>query len=137
VGFVSSFRAKPSSDFSRRVSGESTGFIGFKRGWNEFHRQKRGDLRGYSGHKHQTGSKRIGITDAKGNLLHFSKLYAVNKHDSPLFKPALEALMNQFTRLDIPIPTNTVVNLDTGFDSNENKKACLQKGCTPNELVAK
>jgi hypothetical protein len=64
--------------------------------------------------------------------LYFSKLDAVNKHDSPLFKPALEALMNQFTRLDIPIPTNTVVNLDPGFDSNENKKACLQKGCTPN-----
>jgi hypothetical protein len=64
--------------------------------------------------------------------LYFSKLYAVNKHDSPLFKTAFQELMNQFTRLEIPIPSNAIVNLDPGFDSNANKAVCLQNGCIPN-----
>jgi Transposase DDE domain len=64
--------------------------------------------------------------------LYFSKLYAVNKHDSPLFKPAFEALMDTLTRLEIPMPFHAIVNLDPGFDSNANKTVCLQNGCTPN-----
>lgn len=56
----------------------------------------------------------------------------MNQHDCPLFKAAFETLMKQLTQLEIPIPSNPIVNLDPGFDSNENKKTCLRKGCTPN-----
>ena len=64
--------------------------------------------------------------------MYISDLYAVNKHDCPLFKPAFEGLINNLSALNITLKLNTIVNLDPGFDSKENKKTCINNGCTPN-----
>jgi hypothetical protein len=67
-----------------------------------------------------------------GNMLYISPLFAVNKHDCPLFAPAFKALKVKFDGLGIKIEFGTIVNLDPGFDSNDNKKVCLKFGCIPN-----
>ena len=65
-------------------------------------------------------------------MLYISNLYGVNKHDSPLFKSAFKGLLRNLTAANITLKLNTIVNLDPGFDSNDNKKTCLDNGCTPN-----
>lgn len=65
-------------------------------------------------------------------MLYISNLYEVNKHDCPLFKPAFEGLISNLTALNITLKSNTIVNLDPGFDSKANKKVCINNGCTPN-----
>lgn len=40
--------------------------------------------------------------------------------------------MRFLTDSEIPLPPNPVLNLDPGFDSKANQKACIQNGCTPN-----
>ena len=61
-----------------------------------------------------------------------SNLYAVSMHDCPLFKAAFEGLISNLKALNITLKPDTIVNLDPGFDSKENKKICINNGCTPN-----
>lgn len=61
-----------------------------------------------------------------------SNLYAVNKHDCPLFKPAFEELIENLNSLNIRLKQDTIINLDPGFDSNDNKKICINNKCIPN-----
>lgn len=68
-------------------------------------------------------------------MLYISVLYGVNKHDSPLFKPSFEGLIKNLTALNITLKSNTIVNLDPGFDSKDNKKVCTNNGCIPNIKV--
>lgn len=65
-------------------------------------------------------------------MLYISNLYAVNKHDCPLFKPSFKALITNLSGLNIALKVNTIVNLDPGFDSKKNKQVCLSNGCMPN-----
>jgi hypothetical protein len=65
-------------------------------------------------------------------MLYISNLYGVNKHDCPLFKPAFKALIDNLSAMNITLKSNTIVNLDPGFDSKKNKQVCLSNGCIPN-----
>ena len=65
-------------------------------------------------------------------MLYISKLYPVNKHDCPLFKPSLEHCIKNLADLDITLKANAIVNLDPGFDSKINKNICLKNGLIPN-----
>lgn len=65
-------------------------------------------------------------------MLYISNLYSVSKHDSPLFKSAFKGLLRNLSASNITLKANTIVNLDSGFDSKENKKVCSDNGCTPN-----
>jgi putative transposase len=49
-----------------------------------------------------------------------------------LFKSAFKELISNLKALNITLKLNTIVNLDPGFDSHENKKVCIINGCTPN-----
>ena len=65
-------------------------------------------------------------------MLYISNLYGVNKHGSPLFKSAFEGLLENLTAANRTLKSNTIVNLDPGFDSKGNKKICTDHGCAPN-----
>ena len=65
-------------------------------------------------------------------MLYISPLYGVNKHDCPLFVPAFKAMKVKFERLKINIEFGTIINLDPGFDSKEDKNICIKNGCIPN-----
>lgn len=64
--------------------------------------------------------------------MYISKLYPVSKHDSTLFKENLAEMMSRFSEMSVCIPKDCVTNLDPGFDSVANKKACKEHGLTPN-----
>jgi hypothetical protein len=61
-----------------------------------------------------------------------SDLYGVNQHDCPLFKGAFEEFIAHLSSINITLKSNTIVNLDPGFDSKANKTVCIKNDCVPN-----
>lgn len=64
--------------------------------------------------------------------MYISNLHPVNKNDCPLFKPAFKELIENLKALNINLKQGTIVNLDPGFDSKDNKKVCVNNNCIPN-----
>jgi len=72
------------------------------------------------------------FTDRLGNLLYISPLHPVNRHDGPLFEPALRNMMAGLEERGIRVRAGTPINLDAGFDSKANRKACQDCQLQPN-----
>ncbi len=94
--------------------------------------KKGGDLTGYSGHKHQKGNKIVAIQDNAGNVLAPMTIVTVNQSDMVQLPNALFDLKVTCVWADLLIPPNTVLNLDSGFDSRKNRKIVWNAGLKPN-----
>lgn len=86
---------------------------------------------GYSGHKHQKGSKIVGITDNADNVLAPMIAAPANQNDSILLPGSLR-LFKRIVRILFLIVAGKELNLDSGFDSKVNRKIIWNAGMIPN-----
>ena len=88
---------------------------------------------GYSGHKHQTGQKTIGIVDEVGNVVAPATCSPVNKQDIVLLECSLAD--RRCVRRNIGLSVVGIeLNGDPGVDSKKNRKAIWNAGMKPNIL---
>ncbi|MBA3723253.1 MAG: IS5 family transposase [Parachlamydiaceae bacterium] len=93
--------------------------------------KKGGDLIGYSGHKHQKGEKIVAIVDRNANVIAPFVVAPANKHESPLFPEAFQGLKQIAKKVGFSIK-NTVMSLDSAYDSYKNRKLIFNAGMIPN-----
>src|SRR6266511_295866 len=93
--------------------------------------EKRGDCIGYSGYKHQKGEKMIAMTDNNGYVLSPLPVAPVNETDMLLFTEGLKALKRVANMVGLVL-TGAYLNLDSGFDSKQNRKRIFNAGMIPN-----
>ncbi len=93
--------------------------------------KKGGDFIGYSGHKHQKGEKIIVIVDSNANVIAPFIVAPANKHESPLFPEAFRNLKQIAKKVGFNIK-NTVMSLDSAYDSYKNRKIIFNTGMIPN-----
>jgi len=91
-----------------------------------------GDKTGYSGHKHQKGNKIIAATDKNGYVLAGANIETVNQSDMKLLIQSLNELKSNLKPFKDEIKGRSTINLDSGFDSKENRKLITQAGFKPN-----
>ncbi len=91
-----------------------------------------GDKTGYSGHKHQKGNKIIAATDCNGYVLAGANIETVNQSDMRLLLKSLNELRSNLKSFKAEIEGKPIVNLDSGFDSLENRKLVTKAGFRPN-----
>lgn len=93
--------------------------------------KKGGDVIGYSGHKHQKGEKVIAITDKNANVVAVSVVSPANENESILFPDAFCGLKSMAKVVGIKL-SNTVMSLDSAYDSRKNRKMIFNSGMIPN-----
>jgi transposase len=93
--------------------------------------KKGGDCLGFSGHKHMKSEKIVAFTDRKCNVLSPMTVAPGNRHESPLFEKAFGFLKDILKRMGQSF-LDTVVSLDSAYDSKPNRKAIFNAGMIPN-----
>ncbi|MDP4724855.1 MAG: transposase [Alphaproteobacteria bacterium] len=93
--------------------------------------KKGGDCLGFSGHKHMKSEKVVAFTDRNCYVLSPMIIAPGNRHEGPLFEKAFESLKDLAKRIGRSLK-NTVVSLDSAYDSFKNRKQIFNAGMTPN-----
>lgn len=93
--------------------------------------KKGGDCLGFSGHKHMKGEKVVAFTDRNCYVLSPMIIAPGNRHEGPLFVKAFESLKDLAKRIGLSLK-NTVMSLDSAYDSFKNRKQIFNAGMTPN-----
>jgi transposase len=93
--------------------------------------KKGGDNLGYSGHKHFKGEKIVAIVDRNVNIIAPFTTAPGNCHESPLFSDAFEHLKIMAHSANISLK-NSVMSLDSAYDSVKNRKIIFNAGMIPN-----
>lgn len=93
--------------------------------------KKGGDNLGYSGHKHLKGDKVVAICDRNCNIVAPFIAAPGNRHESPLLLPALEELKCSAVTAGFDF-TQSVMSLDSAYDSRANRKKIFNMGMIPN-----
>jgi transposase len=93
--------------------------------------KKGGDCLGFSGHKHMKSEKVVAFTDRNCYVLSPMIIAPGNRHEGPLFEKAFESLKDLAKRIGLSLK-NTVVSLDSAYDSFKNRKQIFNAGMTPN-----
>lgn len=93
--------------------------------------KKGGDCLGFSGHKHMKSEKVVAFTDRNCYVLSPMIIAPGNRHEGPLFEKAFESLKDLATRIELSLK-NTVVSLDSAYDSFKNRKQIFNAGMIPN-----
>ena len=116
----------------KRTSGsQKTSVEANTRGRKQCGGKKRGEIIGYSGHKHQKGSKIVGIMDNGNNVLAPMVCAPVNQSDGVLLPGSLAFLRRIIMKLKLDL-NGVSINLDPGFDSKKNRRALRNLGLVPN-----
>ena len=93
--------------------------------------KKGGDCLGFSGHKHMKSEKIVAFVDRKCNVLSPMTVAPGNRHEGPLFEKAFGFLKEILKRMGKSI-LETVVSLDSAYDSKPNRKTIFNAGMIPN-----
>lgn len=93
--------------------------------------KKGGDCLGFSGHKHIKSEKVVAFTKRNYYVLSPMIIAPGNRHEGPLFEKAFESLKDLAKRIGLSLK-NTVVSLDSAYDSFKNRKQIFNAGMTPN-----
>ena len=93
--------------------------------------KKGGDCLGFSGHKHMKSEKVVAFTDRNCYVLSPMIIAPGNRHEGPLFEKAFESLKDFAKRIGLSLK-NTVLSLDSAYDSFKNRKQIFNAGMTPN-----
>jgi transposase len=93
--------------------------------------KKGGDCLGFSGHKHMKSEKVVAFVDRNCNVLSPMTTAAGNRHEGPLFGKAFNVLKELFTRMGRSLK-ESVVSLDSAYDSFANRKKIFNAGMIPN-----
>ena len=93
--------------------------------------KKGGDNLGYNGHKHHQGDKVVAICDSNLNIIAPFITAPGNANESPLLQEALLPLKEITKLLDIDLG-GTIMSLDAGYDSKDNRKLIFNAGMIPN-----
>ncbi|MGH2416012.1 MAG: transposase [Microcystaceae cyanobacterium] len=93
--------------------------------------KKGGDNLGFSANKHMKSDKVVAFCDRNCNVIAPFVAAPGNRHESPLLQKALP----QVTRIALKSGfdlKNTIVSLDSAYDSRANRKAIFNRGMIPN-----
>ena len=93
--------------------------------------KKGGDCLGFSGHKHMKSEKIVAFVDRKCNVLSPMTVAPGNRHEGPLFEKAFGFLKDILKRMGKSL-LETVVSLDSAYDSKPNRKTIFNAGMIPN-----
>jgi len=93
--------------------------------------KKGGDNLGRNGHKHHKGDKIIAICDRNCNVVAPFVTAPGNANECPLLQEALLPLKKITKLLGIDL-TGTILSLDGGYDSKDNRKLIFNAGMIPN-----
>lgn len=93
--------------------------------------KKGGDNVGYSGHKHFKAEKIVAIVDRNLHVISPFTTAPGNKHESPLFPTAFNDLKNITKKLKYSLK-NSIMSLDSAYDSFKNRKLIFNAGMIPN-----
>ena len=93
--------------------------------------KKGGDNLGYNGHKHHQGDKVVAICDSNLNIIAPFITAPGNANESPLLQEALLPLKEITKLLDIDLG-GTIMSLDAGYDSKDNRQLIFNAGMIPN-----
>ena len=93
--------------------------------------KKGGDNLGRNGHKHHKGDKVVAICDRKCNIIAPFITAPGNANECPLFQKALLSLKEITKLLGIDL-SGTIMSLDGGYDSKDNRKLIFNAGMIPN-----
>jgi transposase len=93
--------------------------------------KKGGDCLGFSGHKHMKSEKIVAFVDRNCNVLSPMVVAPGNRHEGPLFEKAFGFLKNILKRIGKSLQ-ETVVSLDSAYDSKVNRKMVFNAGMIPN-----
>jgi hypothetical protein len=93
--------------------------------------KKGGDGLGYSGHKHYVGDKIVAITDNNSYVLAPFTMAPGNRNECILLPDCLQHLskIKKVAKLDLD---GSIINLDSAYDSKENRKMIFNRGMVPN-----
>ena len=93
--------------------------------------KKGGDNLGRNGHKHHKGDKVVAICDRNCNVVASFLTAAGNRNECPLFPEAFTKLKAIVKTLGINI-FGSIMSLDGGYDSKDNRKKIFNAGMIPN-----
>ena len=93
--------------------------------------KKGGDNLGRNGHKHHKGDKVVAICDRNCNVVAPFLTAAGNRNECPLFPEAFTKLKAIVKTLGINI-FGSIMSLDGGYDSKDNRKKIFNAGMIPN-----
>lgn len=93
--------------------------------------KKGGDNLGFSGHKHLKGDKVVAFCDRNCNVIAPFVAAPGNRHESLLLRKALPPLTRIAQKVGLELE-NTIVSLDSAYDSRANRKAIFNRGMVPN-----
>ena len=93
--------------------------------------KKGGDCLGFSGHKHMKSEKIVAFVDRKCNVLSPMTVAPGNRHEGPLFEKAFGFLKDILKRMGKYL-LETIVSLDSAYDSKSNRKTIFNAGMVPN-----
>ena len=92
---------------------------------------KGGDCLGFSGHKHMKSEKIVAFVDRNCNVLSPMVVAPGNRLEGPLFEKAFGFLKNILKRIGKSL-VETVMSLDSAYDSKVNRKMVFNAGMIPN-----
>lgn len=93
--------------------------------------KKGGDNLGFSGHKHMKGDKVVAFCDRHCNIIAPFVAAPGNRHESPLLLKALPQVTRIAKHVGLEL-NNTILSLDSAYDSRANRKAIFNRGMIPN-----
>ncbi len=93
--------------------------------------KKGGDNLGFSGHKHMKGDKVVAFCDRNCNVVSPFVTAPGNRNESLVFKTALSQVMSTARAVGLDL-NQTIVSLDSAYDSRANRKAIFNRGMVPN-----
>lgn len=93
--------------------------------------KKGGDCLGFSGHKHMKSEKIVAFVDRNCNVLSPMTVAPGNRHEGPLFEKAFGFLKDILKRMGKSL-LETIVSLDSAYDSKSNRKTIFNAGMVPN-----
>lgn len=93
--------------------------------------KKGGDCLGFSGHKHMKSEKIVAFVDRNCNVLSPMTVAPGNRHEGPLFEKAFGFLKDILKRMGRSL-LETIVSLDSAYDSKSNRKTIFNAGMVPN-----
>jgi len=93
--------------------------------------KKGGDNLGFSGHKHFKGDKVVAFYDRNCNVIAPFVAAPGNRNESPLLQTALPQVTRIAQQVGLALK-QTIVSLDSAYDSRANRKAIFNRGMVPN-----
>ncbi|MBV8886859.1 MAG: transposase [Chroococcidiopsidaceae cyanobacterium CP_BM_RX_35] len=93
--------------------------------------KKGGDHLGFNGHKHMKGDKVVAFCARNCNVLAPFVTAPGNRHESPLLQKVLPQVTRIAQQVGLDL-NNTIVSLDSAYDSRANRKAIFNRGMIPN-----